>query len=272
MVWLRVRESLLVNSIEDFDIAIDELKGSEFIIEEFLEGEEISVFAITDGTDYVVLPFSQDHKKILEGEKGKNTGGMGAVAPVKKFMTGELEKKIKSRIIEPVLKAMKEKGREFTGCLYCGLMIVKDEPFVIEFNCRFGDPETQAVLPLIESDFLELLLASSNRKIKDYDLRINDNYSCCVVLASKGYPGSYETGKAITGLDKTGNDSLVFQSGTISDRENILTAGGRVISVVGISRKSLEEAVRIAYENADKINFENKYFRRDIGFRQRSTD
>ncbi|MEP7146465.1 MAG: phosphoribosylamine--glycine ligase, partial [bacterium] len=135
--------------------------GSDFIIEEYLEGEEISVFVITDGTDYIVLPYSQDHKKILDGDNGKNTGGMGAIAPVRKFQNQELENKINKKIIEPVLRALKDEGREFKGCLYCGLIITHDDPYVIEFNCRFGDPETQAVLPLIESDFLEMLIASA---------------------------------------------------------------------------------------------------------------
>lgn len=263
---------VIINGKDEFESAITELKSSEFIIEEFLEGEEVSVFAVTDGDDYAVLPFSQDHKKILDGETGKNTGGMGAVAPVKKFMRTELEEKIKNKIIEPTLKALKNNGREFKGCLYVGLMIVNDEPFVIEYNCRFGDPETQAVLPLIESDFLQLLLASANKEIKNYNFSANKNFACCVVLASEGYPDKYETGKIISGLDKIEYNSLVFQSGTKSEDGKILSDGGRVLSVVGISEKSLEDAVKNAYESADRISFENKYFRRDIGFRQLIVD
>lgn len=259
---------VIINSKDEFESAVTELKSSEFIIEEFLDGEEVSVFAVTAGEDYIILPFSQDHKKIFEGETGKNTGGMGAVAPVKKFMRTELEENIKNRVIEPTLKALKNKGREFKGCLYIGLMIVDDEPFVIEYNCRFGDPETQAVLPLIESDFLQLLLASANKEIKNYNFSANKNFACCVVLASEGYPDKYETGKIIYGTEKPESNSLVFQSGTKSEDNNIITDGGRVLSVVGISDKSLEDAVKNAYENVDKISFENKYFRKDIGFRQ----
>ncbi|MBS1518745.1 MAG: phosphoribosylamine--glycine ligase [Bacteroidetes bacterium] len=244
--------------------------GKKFIIEKFLSGEEISVFAVTDGTDHVLLPFSQDHKKISDGEKGNNTGGMGAVAPVKKFMTKDMTDKINGKIIRPVLKYMKDHGREFKGCLYCGLMIVNDEPFVIEFNCRFGDPETQAVLPLLSSDFLELLYASAEGKIQDYLISFRNEFTCCVVLASGGYPGEFEKGKIINGLDKTEKDCLVFHSGTVygSNGSDIVTNGGRVLSVVGISDVSLEDAVSAAYRNAGRIEFEYKYNRTDIGFRQ----
>jgi len=264
---------------ENFEEAYETLKefcsgekfgksANRFLTERFLTGEEVSVFAVTDGTDHVLLPFSQDHKKISEGETGKNTGGMGAVCPVKKFMTDEMVFKINSKIVKPVLKQMKKDGREFKGCLYCGLMIVKDEPFVIEFNCRFGDPETQAVLPLIESDFTELLFASAENEISEYSLKVKEEYSCCVVLASEGYPDSYEKGKRITGLDKTGGSCIVFQSGTKKTGNEIITDGGRVLSVTGISKTSLSDAVKTAYENAGKIEFENKYYRKDIGFRQ----
>lgn len=245
----------------------------KFIAEEFLTGEEVSVFIITDGNNYVLLPFSQDHKKIFDGDTGKNTGGMGAVAPVKKFMNEKLEFKIRVRIVEPVLKALKNSGREFTGCLYCGLMIEDDEPFVIEFNCRFGDPETQAVLPVIDSDFLKLLIASSDeskKELKEYSLKVNDNYTCCVVLASSGYPDKYETGKEIIGLKNSENKFLVFHSGTKynQDSTKVLSNGGRVLSVVGISEKTLEDAVRNAYEEVNNIDFENIYYRKDIGFKQ----
>lgn len=258
-----------MNVIDDFiESRIFGDAGNEFIIEEYLEGEEISVFAITDGDNFVVLPFSQDHKRVGEGDTGKNTGGMGAIAPIEKYMTNEMTGKISSRIISPVLKAMNDDGRKFKGCLYCGLMIVGNDPYVIEFNCRFGDPETQAVLPLIESDFLKLLIASANVIINDYELKINNLKSCCVVLASDGYPESYETGKKISGLDETVENVLVFHSGTKRDeRVSVITDGGRVMSVVGLSETSLEEASRAAYKAVDKIIFENKYFRRDIGYR-----
>ncbi len=242
--------------------------GINFIIEDFMEGEEVSVFVITDGEDYKVLPYSQDYKKIYDGDMGKNTGGMGSIAPLKKFMNIVLEEKIKSRIIEPVLKALMQMNRKFKGCLYCGLMIVNNEPFVVEFNCRFGDPETQAVLPLIESDFLELLLASSENQIKNYNLEINNDYACCVVMASGGYPDNYDREKEITGFENINRYSLVFHSGTRVSEGKILSYGGRVLSVVGISQTSLIEAVKNAYESISKISFAGKYFRKDIGYRQ----
>jgi len=242
--------------------------GNSFIIEEFLVGEEVSVFVITDGSDYKILPFSQDHKKIYDGDKGKNTGGMGAVAPLKKFMNDETTGKIRTKIIEPVLKALRESGREFKGCLYCGLMMVNDEPLVIEFNCRFGDPETQAVLPLIKSDFLQLLLASAGNRIGKYDLEINDNFACCVVMASLGYPDEYEKEKEISGIEinKKYKNSIVFHSGTkFSGEGKVISSGGRVLSVVGLSEISMEDAVKNSYERVSGIEFGNKYFRRDIG-------
>jgi len=240
--------------------------GFNFIAEEFLSGEEVSVFVITDGDDYVILPYSQDHKKIGERDTGNNTGGMGAVAPVLKFMTDDLQSKIKSKIIEPVLKALKADGRKFKGCLYCGLMIVDNEPYVIEFNCRFGDPETQAVLPLIKSDFLEMLMASAEERMSGYKLETNDKFSCCVVMSSGGYPGDYETGKIITGTVTDSESVLVFHSGTKkSDNGEILTNGGRVLSVTGVSGDSLEKAVETAYQKVSEIDFENKYYRKDIG-------
>jgi phosphoribosylamine--glycine ligase len=259
-------------SIEEISIKnIFGTAGNNFIIEEFLEGEEISVFVITDGKEYKILPFAQDHKKILDGDIGKNTGGMGAVAPVMKFANDETENKIKTKIIEPTLKALRDTGKEFKGCLYCGLMMVKGEPFVIEFNCRFGDPETQAVLPLIESDFLKLLLASAENKIGEYNLKLNEKFTCCVVLASNGYPDEYEKDKVITGYENSGSlsDSIVFHSGTKYSEDNkVVSNGGRVLSVTGLSEVSLKEATKNAYDRADEIEFENKYMRRDIGVKQ----
>ena len=266
------------NKSEGEDILKDFYEGNflneaayNFIIEEFIEGEEVSVFAICDGTDFIVLPYSQDHKKISDGEKGKNTGGMGAVAPVKKFMTEDLNEKIISKIITPVLNALKSEGREYKGCLYCGLMIKDNEPYVIEFNCRFGDPETQAVLPLIKSDFLEMLYSASTKNLKNYVLEVNDLNTCCVVIASGGYPDKFETGKKISGTEELDDNCLLFHSGTKygndTEKEELVTAGGRVLSVVGISDTSPEDAIKSAYENVNKISFENKYVRKDRGFR-----
>lgn len=253
---------------ELFDDKIFGSAGDNIVIEQFLEGTEASVFAICDGTDYIVLPASQDHKKIGDGETGKNTGGMGAYAPADKAVTPAIMKSIRAKIIEPVLKYMKNEGNEFKGCLYCGLMINKTgEPYVIEFNTRFGDPETQVVLPLISSDITEMFTASAKGKIKDYKLTLNNGYCCTVVLASAGYPDEYETGKEINGLEGISPDAIVFHAGTRFEDGKVFTAGGRVINVTGISPIGLKEAINIAYHNAANINFENKYNRTDIGLK-----
>jgi len=241
--------------------------GNRIVIEEFLTGFELSVFVITDGKDYVVLPFSQDHKKIGEGDTGKNTGGMGAYAPANDLIDEVIYNEIKNIIIEPTLKGMNKSGRTYTGCLYCGLIITNDKkPYVIEYNCRFGDPETQAVIPLIKSDFLELLISSSESNIKIYKSEFYDKYSCCVVLSSLGYPDKYETNKIIYGLDNIPDDCNVYHSGTkFSIDGEIITNGGRVLSVVSLSDVSMEDSITKCYQNVAKIDFENKYFRRDIG-------
>ncbi len=242
--------------------------GENIVIEQFLEGVEASVFAICDGTDYIVLPASQDHKKIGEDETGKNTGGMGAYAPAVKAVNNEVMKKIRQRVIEPVLKHMKSEGNEFRGCLYCGLMIDKSgDPYVIEFNTRFGDPETQVVLPLISSDIADMFMASASGSIVNYELKLNGNFCCTVVLASNGYPDKYETGKEITGLNEICDDAIVFHAGTKSSEGKMLTNGGRVLNVTGISPLGLKEAINIAYHNAATINFINKYNRTDIGLK-----
>ncbi len=180
---------------EFFDNKIFGSAGENIVIEEFLTGDEASMFAICDGENYIVLPSSQDHKKIGDDETGKNTGGMGSFAPALKVVTRDVLEKVKQRVIEPVLKQMKSEGSEFKGVLYCGLMIDSEgNPFVIEFNTRFGDPETQVVLPLIKSDFLDMLMASAGGSIKNYTLETYNDYYCCIVLASDGYPDKYETG------------------------------------------------------------------------------
>jgi phosphoribosylamine---glycine ligase len=248
--------------------------GLKFVIEDYLLGFELSLFIITDGINYIALPFSQDHKKIGEGDTGKNTGGMGAYAPADKMIDKYLYEKILLEIIEPTLHGMREEGRPYKGCLYCGLMITENipgvyEPYVIEYNARFGDPETQAVVPLVKSDFLELLLSSANSTIDKYNLEIYDKYSCCVILASKGYPDKYETGKVIDGLNTDNKDTFVFQSGTkySDDGKNILTNGGRVLSVVAMSENSMKDAISKCYKKIENIKFDNIYFRKDIGFK-----
>jgi len=241
--------------------------GLSFVVEQFLQGNEVSLFIITDGDDYVILPSAQDHKRIGEGDTGKNTGGMGAYSPADKYCDDVIMKKVEEKIIQPVLAAMKTEGRKYKGCLYAGLMITPEgEPYVIEFNCRFGDPETQAVLTLVESDFLALLLASSEEKVKDYKLKTKNAFAGCVVLASGGYPDEFEKDKLITGLEDIEN-CLIFHAGTYEKDGKIFTSGGRVLSVVSVSDKSFNYAFENIYCAIQKINFDKKYIRKDIGYK-----
>lgn len=252
---------------EFFENKIFGTAGEQIVIEEFLRGVEASVFAICDGENYIVLPPAQDHKKIGNGETGKNTGGMGAYAPATKIVTPEILERVKERIIEPVLKNMKAEGCEFKGVLYCGLMVDDNgDPFVIEFNTRFGDPETQVVLPMIKSDLLEMFITSAEGLLNNYMLETYNMYYVCVVMASKGYPDKYEIGKEITGLDSIDKDGIVFHAGTIVSADGkVLSAGGRVLNVVGFSGVDLKSAIDTAYRNVNKIKFDNEYFRTDIG-------
>lgn len=257
-----------IKTIEDFTkLKVFGSAGEYFIVEEFLQGYELSLFTITDSKSYVCLPYAQDHKKIGENDTGKNTGGMGAYAPADVFVDEVLNDKIQSRIVSPILKAMASEDITYTGCLYCGLMIVNGEPYVIEFNCRFGDPETQVVLPLIKSDFLALLLKTTDKTLSEYKLSLQNRYAFCVVLASNGYPDKYETGFEVTGLDQCDESCLIFHSGTKSSNNKVITSGGRVLSVVGLSEKTMLEAKDAAYTCVQKIYFKNKYYRRDIGFK-----
>ncbi len=243
---------------------VHSIAGERFIVESFLRGEEISVFAVTDGLDYIVLPVAQDHKRIGENDIGPNTGGMGAYTPVSKVVTAELMRKIEDRIIRKTLESLNKSGIVYKGCLYCGLLIDENNnPYVIEFNCRFGDPETQAVLQLIESDFLQLLVASENEEIKNYELVCNSKSACNVVAVSGGYPGDYEKGKRISGLDET-TGCKIFHAGTKLSGDGVVTNGGRVLSVTA-TEDSLHEAIKKAYNCIEKIKFEKMYFRKDIG-------
>lgn len=256
-------EATLVNFM---DKKIFGESGEKIVIEKYLKGQEASVFAISDGEYYIILPPSQDHKKIREGETGKNTGGMGSYAPANKIVCQDVMEKVRSRIIEPVIRNIKNEGTEFTGCLYAGLMInEKKDPYVIEFNTRFGDPETQSVLPLIKSDFLELLLLASEGKLREYKHEFSDLHACTVVLASEGYPDNYITGFEIEGLNNITQGCVVFHAGTKLKNGKVVSSGGRVLNVTGISEKNLSEAIDIAYRNCELINFRNKYYRKDIG-------
>jgi phosphoribosylamine---glycine ligase len=234
------------------------------VIEEFLSGEEVSVFAICDGETSRIIMHAQDHKRIGEGDKGLNTGGMGAYAPAPVLNEDALQM-IDETIIKPIMAAMIEEGMPYKGILYCGLMITDQGPQVVEFNCRFGDPECQVMMPALKSDLLELLMTCVHGKLSYVNLVIDPGFYTGVIMASKGYPQTYARGKVITGLDQVGDDVLVFQGGTrLSDEGTLLTNGGRVLCVVGRGN-SLEESVERTYAELKKINFENAYYRRDIG-------
>lgn len=238
--------------------------GDTIVIEEFMTGQEASIFAITDGTDFILLPAAQDHKRIFDDDIGKNTGGMGAYAPTPFVDSVDLEI-ISDEIIKPILKAMREKKMPFIGCLYCGLMMTEDGPKVVEFNCRFGDPETQVVLPLLDGDLVELLFSAANGKLKKEAVRYNGGASVCVVVSSGGYPDKFEKGFEIHGLNDLPKNVKVFHAGTKEVDGKILTNGGRVLNITSISEKNdLKEAKRIVYESLLKINFDGMHYRKDI--------
>ncbi len=238
--------------------------GNKIIIEEFLEGEEASVFAITDGENFVCLPAAQDHKRIGHGDTGKNTGGMGAYAPAP-IVNSALMKKIENDIIQPTLNRLQERGNKFIGCLYAGLMIANSIPKVIEFNCRFGDPETQVVLPILEGDFLNLLYSAACGKLEKDSVKYSDGCAVCVVAASKGYPDSYKKDFEITGLDQNNGNIIIYHAGTKRVGSKIVTNGGRVLGVTSVLRNfDLRTAKRIAYESIKRIDFSGIYYRKDI--------
>jgi len=241
--------------------------ASEVVVEEYMTGQEASVFAITDGTNYKLLSPAQDHKRIGEGDTGKNTGGMGAYAPAPIVTDLVLERTCK-QIIEPILEFMKKEGHPYKGFLYVGLMIKDEQPRVVEFNARLGDPEAQVVLPLLDSSLLDLILASVEGTLSEQPIKLSDKTAATVVMASKGYPESYETGKEITGLEKSQNqnDLMVFHAGTTSENGKLVTSGGRVISVSALG-DSLKSALDKSYEAIKQIDFEGAYYRKDIGHR-----
>ena len=238
--------------------------GSRVVIEEFLTGPEVSVLCFTDGDTIRPMVSSMDHKRALDSDRGLNTGGMGVIAP-NPYYTADVAETCMREIFLPTLAAMRAEGCPFHGCLYFGLMLTPDGPKVIEYNCRFGDPETQAVLPLLESDLFSILRATTDGTLDKADVRFSDGASCCVVLASGGYPEKYETGKPITGLDKAGRTACVYHAGTrLADDGVMLTAGGRVLGVTATA-KALPEAIEKAYAAAKHIRFDGLHKRMDIG-------
>ena len=237
--------------------------GARVVIEEFLEGPEVSVLSFTDGSTVVPMVSSMDHKRALDNDEGLNTGGMGTVAP-NPYYTDEIADICMEKIFIPTINAMKKENREFRGCLYFGLMITKDGPKVIEYNCRFGDPETQVVLPLLESDLFTVMRSCTDGTLKKEDVRFRDGSACCVVVASSGYPKKYETGYEITFDEDI--DAEVYIAGAKKDGDVLKTSGGRVLGVVSTG-DDLNEAIEKAYRNVQKVHFENAYCRKDIGQR-----
>lgn len=237
--------------------------GDQIVIEEFLEGPEVSVLSFTDGKTVVPMISSMDHKRALDGDKGLNTGGMGTVAP-NPYYTFDVAKECTEKIFLPTINAMNKEGRTFKGCLYFGLMITKDGPKVIEYNCRFGDPETQVVLPLLESDLLTIMQAVTNGTLSEAEVKFSGKNACCVIMASEGYPVKYEKGYEIS-IDPEISQK-VYIAGAKAENGKLLTNGGRVLGVTEIS-DSLEDAVKKAYASVEKISFGNAFYRRDIGAR-----
>ena len=241
--------------------------GDEIVIEEFLDGEEASYFVISDGESFIPLTSAQDHKRIGDGDIGLNTGGMGAYSPAP-IMNKELEEKTINKIIKPTIKAMNDYGSPYIGILYAGLMIKDNEPKLIEYNVRFGDPECQVIIPRLENDLVELLVNVKEKNLDNYTLKWKENFAITVVLAAKGYPESYETGDEIKGLDAIDNidDVEIFHAGTKTKNNKIVTSGGRVLNINGYG-KNLVDAKEKAYSLVKKINWSGCYYRKDIGWR-----
>ena len=233
------------------------------VVEEFLDGIELSCFVITDGQDYKLLPSAKDYKRIGEGDTGLNTGGMGAVSPPT-FLTKEFTEKVEKQVIQPTIEGLKKDNINYQGFIFFGLIKVKDDPYVIEYNVRMGDPESEVVLPRIKSDLLELLYVAGNGNLKDHKIIIDDKKAATVFLVSGGYPEQYEKNKEIFGLDSV-IDSLVFHAGTKYEDGKVKTNGGRVIAITSIGN-SVEEALEKSYKSIKKINFEKMNYRKDIGF------
>lgn len=259
--------------LEDIDEAVDTLKemildekfgaaSQKVVIEEFLSGIELSVFVLTDGNNYKVLPEAKDYKRIGEGDTGPNTGGMGAISPVS-FADRAFMEKVEEKIIKRTIQGLKEDEIPYSGFIFIGLMNVKGEPYVIEYNVRMGDPETEAVVPRIKNDLVDLLVASASGSLQDQKMEISEDCAATVVLVSGGYPGSYPKGKVISGLTNA-TDALVFHAGTVQKEKEVVTNGGRVIAVTGLGQ-DIHKAVANAYKAIDNIVWDGKTYRKDIG-------
>ena len=262
---------LIINDLEE---AKRELKSmltdakfgdasSKVVIEEYLDGIELSVFVLTDGNNYKILPSAKDYKRIGEGDTGLNTGGMGAISPVP-FADKFFIERVEDRIIKPTIKGLQEEEIEYKGFIFIGLMNVNGDPKVIEYNVRMGDPETEVVIPRIKSDLLNLFKGISNGTFGEQDFYVDEDVATTVMLVSGGYPESYEKGKGISGLEEVEN-SIVFHAGTRKEEDKVLTNGGRVMAITSFGR-TIEEALSKSFVNAEKVKFDGKYYRKDIGF------
>lgn len=261
---------LIINDLSEAQAALREMiaeakfgaASATVVVEQFLQGIELSVFVLTDGKDYCLLPAAKDYKRIGEGDTGLNTGGMGAVSPVP-FANEEFLKKVEERIVKPTLAGLQKEGIDYVGFIFIGLMNVGGEPYVIEYNVRMGDPETEVVIPRIKSDLLTLLDAASRRRLAQAAFEIDSRTAVTVMLVSGGYPEAFEKGKPISGLDRIG-EVTAFHAGTKQQGETVVTAGGRVIALTALA-DSMQEALQRSYRAAETIAYEGKYYRRDIG-------
>jgi phosphoribosylamine--glycine ligase len=258
-----------VEAMAEYELMLMHSKFGEasrkVVVEEFLNGIEMSVFVLTDGKHYVIFPEAKDYKRIGEEDKGPNTGGMGAISPVP-FADEPFMRKIKDRIIQPTIAGLQKDKIDYRGFIFIGVIKIEDDPYVIEYNCRLGDPETEVVLPRLKNDLVELFAAVPGQRLNEFPIQMDERVACSIMAVSRGYPGSYEKGFEITGLDKeVGKDSLVFQAGTLLDGEKILTNGGRVLCVTSFA-ETIYEAVDKSRDVLDLIDFEGIYYRRDIGY------
>ena len=265
---------IIPESFEEAEAGIKEImqdkifgeSGNNIVVEEFLTGPEVSVLAFTDGKCVKPMVSSMDHKRALDGDKGLNTGGMGTVSP-NPYYTDAVAAECMERIFIPTIEAMNAEGRTFKGCLYFGLMITPKGPKVIEYNCRFGDPETQVVLPRLKTDIMDIFEAINNETLSDLNIEWSDHAAACVVIASGGYPKSYPKGLEITGLENGQHEGvIVYHAGTALDENKLVTSGGRVLGITALGA-DLKDALDKAYKAVDEIDFENKHFRKDIGQR-----
>ncbi len=261
---------LIIDNVEDAKIQLEEMLLGKFgessktvVIEEFLDGIEMSCFVLFDGKNYKVLPYAKDYKRIGENDTGLNTGGMGSVSPVP-FLDKKLKQKIEDKIIKPTIEGIKNEDIDYKGFIFIGLINVRNEPYVIEYNVRMGDPETQVVLSRVKNDFVDLLISCDHQKLDKLEFEVDSNYFVNIVLASGGYPEKYEKGKMISGIENV-DESIIFHAGTLNRNDEIYTNGGRVLSVVSTA-PNLKEALKKSYNTISKIHFQGKTFRKDIGF------